>query len=208
MIFIKAYDMEFKKYSSRTASLTGSLASLRLNKVMCEDLISSIASPLTQIGTLEFSTVYFLDFNKLGEKTDFSRLYVLDGVKYLHEKSGSSFPLIRNRDLFYFLYSDNVNNAIFSKALLTNPWLNELCPIPTQFMSERVRKIKEEITRFNASKLRKTIFDDVSSDYTPRGVWGLDYMFLWKRYDTPPETQLGFGMELVNIDEYVQSFVR
>lgn len=206
MIFIKRFVMEFQKYSARTVPTVRALSSLKVNKLLCEDLLFSVGEPVNNRESFAFSSAYFLDFNKVTQKVDWGNLYVLDGVKYLHKISGTSLPLVKNRDLFYFLYANNDSNAAFCKALLTNPWLNDICNQPAQFMSEKVFCIKDAVSHFNSSTIMKVILGSVSEDFTPRGVWGLDYMFLWKKFNEEAEITLSESLSLIHIDAYVNSF--
>lgn len=198
--------MEFQKFSARTVPTARALSSLKVNRTLCEDLLFSIGESVNIKDSFTFSSAYFLDFNKAAQKVDWDNLYVLDGVKYLHQMTGTKLPLVKNRDLFYFLYADNDSNAAFSKALLSNPWLNDVCIRPTQLMSEKVMCIKDAVSHFNSSTIMKAILGSVSEDFTPRGVWGLDYMFLWKKFNEAAEIKLSDSLTLLHIDDYVNSF--
>lgn len=198
--------MEFKKFSARSFVSEYPIIAIKSHRTLCQDILFDLTTNFVEKDTLKFSSAYFYDYRQVRAKTDWNTIYVIDGVSYLHQKSGTDKPLVKDRPLYYFLYVANDDVSAFAEALVTNPWLNDLCDRPTQFMSERVAIIRSIIRNVNSRDISGQIIDLLSPSFTPRGIWGLDYMFLWKTPNLPPELQLNESITLIPLSEYIDSF--
>ncbi|MFF2798084.1 hypothetical protein [Lysinibacillus xylanilyticus] len=200
------YAMEWRKFSARKIESTYPITAIKMNKILCQDILFNLGSSFTEIESLKFSTAYFYDFHRIRKRVAWENIYVLDGVEFLHRQSGSNKPLIRDRALYSFLYLSEDSTYTFAEAIVTNPWLSDLCNMPLRLMSERVSVIKNMVSQVAFSKIYKAVEEDLDSGFTPRGVWGLDYMFMWKSFHVEPALEINEDLKLIPLLDYVKSF--
>lgn len=199
--------MEFKKFSARNIKADFPITAIRMHKVLCQDILFDLNSKFTEIDSFKFSSAFFYDFNMISVGVNWDKVFVIDGVEFLHRYSGSTKPLVRDRALYAFLYLPDSNASTFAEAMITNPWLNNLCNRPLRLLSERVSAVKSTISRVSSSIVYNSIVQAKSlQGFTPRGVWGLDYMFMWKSHHLEPELKITETVSLITLADYVKSF--
>lgn len=198
--------MEFKKFSARDIKSTFPITAIRMHKPLCQDVLFDLSSRFTEVESFKFSSAFFYDFYQIRERVAWENIYVLDGVEYLHRQTGTNKPLVRDRALYSFLYLVEDSSSAFAEALATNPWLNDLCNRPLRLLSERVLVVKSAVAQIASSCIYKAVLDDLDSGFTPRGVWGMDYMFMWKSFHIQPNLQINGSLHLVTLTDYVNSF--
>lgn len=200
------YAMEFKKFSAREIKSSYPITAISMHRTLCQDLLFDLSSRTVSVDSFTFSSAYFYDFYKIREGVVWDNIFVLDGVSILHKSTGTSQPLIRDRALYSFLYTDISKPELFARALVTNPWLNDLCKQPFRLLSERVVSIMKNINSLAWGTIYSAIVDHLDSGFTPRGVWGMDYMFMWKGYHLTARKEIAPGVTLITLEEYIESF--
>lgn len=197
--------MEFQKFLQRPIKFDKPITSFRMNRTLCQDTLFTLAHNKRVVKSFIFTKAFFYDFFDNTTNISFDSLYVLDGVEYLHKRSKSTKPLVRDRALYSFLYLDGDATSAFASAVITNPWLNELSNRRLRYMSERASAIKSEIYRIGSVDIIGAIKEHLDSGFTPRGVWGLDYIFRWK-HNTEPALQVNDDIRLIPLAEYIELF--
>lgn len=204
---MRHYEREFKKFVARDIKSNFPITAIRMERVLCQDILFDLNNKFTATGANRFSGTFFYDFFKITAEVDFNSIYVIDGVKFLHEHSGTGKPLVRDRALYKFLYTTESSNTSYAEALATNPWLNDLSNTPTRLMSEKVFVVRNAVAQLITKEIMSSaIINKLSDKFTPRGVWGYDYMFRWKELWEKPELELTPQVTLIPLAEYVQSF--
>lgn len=204
---MKNYVAEFHKYSSRAIKSNIPITAIGINSLLCQDIWYDLDLNFTKFHSYHFSKGFFYDLTKIRSNTDWSRVYVLDGIKHLHKTSGSTLPLVKDRTLYYLLYSPNVSPKDFIDAVRVNPWLNDIA-IHATLLENKPGLVQYVAANTTYSKLLNTIIDTVPSTFTPRGAWGLDFMFLLKSNGRTEDINLKLeeDIELITLDEYLESF--
>lgn len=203
---MEKYVMEFKKFSARDIKAEFPITAIRMNKSLCQDILFDLNSKFTEIDSFKFSSAFFYDFNKISIGVSWDKVFVIDGVDFLHKYSKSSKPLIKDRSLYAFLYLPDNDSSAFAEAIVTNPWLNDLCNQPLRLLSERALAVKATVARVSSTLVYTSVIDSLSPGFTPRGIWGLDYMFMWKSHHLEPEMKITDTLSLVTLTDYVNSF--
>lgn len=203
---MKNYVMEFKKFSARDIKANFPITAIRMNKSLCQDILFDLNSKFTEIDSFKFSSAFFYDFNMISVGVSWDKIFVIDGVEFLHRHSRSSKPLVKDRALYAFLYLPDNDNSAFAEAIVTNPWLNDLCSHPLRLLSERVSAVKTTIAQVSSTLVYNAVIQDLGTGFTPRGIWGLDYMFMWKSHHLEPELKITETLSLMTLTEYVNSF--
>ena len=198
--------MEFKKFSAREIKSTYPIMAIKMQEVLCQDLLFDLNVNYCEADSFKFSTAFFYDFYKIRDRVSWDNVYVLDGVEFLHRSVNSNKPLVRDRALYKFLYKKQDTASAFVEAIVTNPWLNDLCIRPMRIMSDRVTVINSVVAQFAFNNIQKAIIQDLDSGFTPRGVWGLDYMFMWKTHHDEPVVHVNGEISLIRLDEYIKYF--
>lgn len=198
--------MEYRKFIQRPIKNRKPITSFKMNKILCQDAIYTIATNDVEVQGLKFSKAFFYDFNDNVENQNLDDLYVLDGVAHIHKLSNSNLPLVRDRALYTFLYLEGDLNLAYLNAIATNPWLDDLSNRSLRFMSHRAIEIKNTILRLDKTQLYSNIIDHLDTGFTPRGRWGLDYVFKWKHPHQEPLVQVTPDIRLVPFREYINYF--
>lgn len=198
--------MEFKKFSARGVKANFPITAIRMHKTLCQDILFDLSSSLQEVGSYKFSRAYFYDFYKILDGVHYDNVYVLDGVELLHRYANTDKPLVKDRALYSFLYLAEDKTSTFAEAILTNPWLNNLCNRPLRLLSERVSVIESVIAQISSSVIYSSVLENLDSGFTPRGVWGLDYMFAWKSFHDEPKVQINDKLMLIPLTEYINTF--
>lgn len=199
------YAMEFNKFLKRPIKPKKPITSFKMNRTLCQDVLFSLAHDVKSVNSLPFTRAFFYDFFD-NTDNDINYLYVIDGVEYLHRISGTDKPLVRDRALYSFLYLDSNCTRLYASAIETNPWLDGFCSRRLRFMSERAMSIKMEIHRIVKERISYVVRHNLEDGFTPRGVWGLDYIFKWQNLNALPQQQLTEDMKLTPMSEYVSYF--
>ena len=198
--------MEYQKFIQRKIKHIRPITSFKMIKTLCQDAIHTIASNDVEFQGMKFSKAFFYDFNNNVQDQYLGDLYILDGVEYLHQLSKSELPLVRDRHLYAFLYLDGDINAAYLNALETNPWLDDLSNRTVRLFSSRASEIKNVIQHINKTKIYTSIKEHVDVGFTPRGVWGLDYVFKWKTPHIPAKVHVTDEITLKPFEEYINYF--
>ena len=200
------YVREFNKFTPRKIKAVYPITAIPMHRTLCQDLLFDLSSRSVSVGSFTFSNAYFYDFYKISDGVHWSNIFVLDGVGVLHKSVGTNQPLVRDRALYSFLYLDTGKAELFARALVTNPWLNDLCKQPLRLMSERVNAVMGSIKEIWNKEIYTPILEQVDSGFTPRGVWGIDYMFMWKTHVSTVNTHVNENLSLITLDEYIKYF--
>lgn len=206
---MKNYFSELMKYLQREVKYERPLNTCRVNKTLCQDILFKLGQPYVQVGQLKFASKFFYDFNSLTYVDD-SCLFVIDGVEALHKKYGGDYPLVKTRSLYLFLYtnySDETEDYV--SALADNPWLDNLSYGYHTRISQRASSVRSTVNHFYKDIQTDIImYADVDRDtFTPRGVWGLDFIFSTKPnyVGSNPDTNVG-AFKMKPLVEYKASF--
>lgn len=198
--------MEFKKFSAREIKSHFPITAISMHEPLCQDVLFDLNRNFTEIESFKFSSAFFYDFYKIRTGVNWDHIYVLDGVEFLHRQSQSDKPLVKDRALYSFLYLEENSSSEFALALATNPWLNDLCDRPMRLLSERVVAVRNAIARIGSSIVYSAINKHLDSGYTPRGVWGYDYMFMWKNANIEAGLKITEEISLCTLTDYINSF--
>lgn len=203
---MKNYSAEFQKFSSREIKSDVPITSLGINSALCQDVWYDLDLKFMRYNAYHFSKAFFYDLYNIRSNTDWSRIFVLDGVKHLHKVSGSSLPLVKDRTLHYLLYSPDVSTSNFIEAIKVNPWLNDLAK-SSDLLDDKPFAVQRYASGNHYQQLMRDIINEVPKEFTPRGAWGLDFMFLLKANNNPVSSfTIGDGIDVVSLKEYQESF--